>query len=146
MLCILLVRSTYNSLFYQSYLVITLFILRLEVGEDGLFVRTQRAAGDSYILSRVYNAAGVEDPERLQSLLSRHHDGPDRSRRGRGGRSGGRERRDRIGSNFVPLPTNKRKVGYSCGRTVCVLLSDMVCHVSLLVYCILVSYCLFLGG
>ena len=80
------------------------------MGEDGLFVRTQRAAGDNYILSRVYNAAGVEDPERLKSLLSRHHEGPDRSRRGRGGRSWGRDRCDRYGSNFVPLPSNKRKV------------------------------------
>ena len=90
--------------------VIILFILRLEVGEDGLFVRTQQAAGDYYILSRVYNAAGVEDPERLKSLLSRHQDGPERAGRGRGGRSGGRDRRDRFGSNFVPMPSNKRKV------------------------------------
>ena len=87
-------------------------MLRLEVGEDGLFVRTQLAAGDYYVLSRVYNAAGVEDPDRLNSLLSRHQDGSERSRRGRGGRSGGRERRDRDrpGSNFTRLASNKRKV------------------------------------
>ena len=80
------------------------------MGEDGLFIRTQRAIGDAYMLSRVYNAAGVEDPERLQSLLSRHRGGPDRSGRGRGGRSGGRGHRDRASSNFVPVSTNKRKV------------------------------------
>ena len=80
------------------------------MGEDGLFVRTQQAIGDVYKLSRVYNAAGVEDPERLQSLLSRHRGGPDRSGRGRGGRSGGRGHRDRAGSNFVPVSSNKRKV------------------------------------
>ena len=80
------------------------------MGEDGLFVRTQQAAGDYYVLCRVYNAAGVEDPERLKSLLNRHQDGLERAGRGRGGHSGGRDRRGRRGSNFVPIPTNKRKV------------------------------------
>ena len=94
--------------------------LRLEVGEDGLFVRTQRVVGDPYTLARVYNAAGAEDPDRLQSLLSRHRGGPDRSGRGRGGHSRGRDRRDRAGSNFVPVSTNKRKVGWRCIRTVVV--------------------------
>ena len=81
---------------YALCLLLCLF-LRLEVGEDGLFVRTQRVVGDPYMLARVYNAAGVEDPDRLQSLLSRHRSGPDHSGRGRGGHSGGRERRDRAG-------------------------------------------------
>ena len=101
-------------------LPIDLFILRLEVGEDGLFVRTQRVVGDPYMLARVYNAAGAEDPDRLQALLSRHRGGSDRSGRGRGGHSRGRERRDRAGSNFVPVSTNKRKVGWRCIRTVVV--------------------------
>ena len=77
-------------------------------------------AGDPYMLSRVYNAAGAEDPDRLQALLSRHRGGSDRSGRGRGGHSRGRERRDRAGSNFVPVSTNKRKVGWRCIRTVVV--------------------------
>ena len=82
------------------------------MGKDGLFVRVQQAAGDYYVLCRVYNAAGVEDPDRLKSLLSRQQEGAVRAGRGRGGRSGGRDRRDRPGSNYEPVLTQKRKVSY----------------------------------
>ena len=106
-----------NSTLFTHFCLFLCVFLRLEVGEDGLFVRTQRVMGDPYLLTRVYNAAGAEDPDRLQSLLSRHRGGPERSGRGRGGHSRGRERHDRVGSNFVPVSSNKRKVGCRCNRT-----------------------------
>ena len=82
------------------------------MGEDGLFVRTQSTAGAFYVLCCVYNAAGVEDPDRLRSLQSRHQEGAQRGGGGRGGRSRGSHRRDRPGSNFEPVLTQKRKVSY----------------------------------